>query len=74
MRKFMLCAAAVAVLGLSACSNKEAKTADSDSVNVNIEEIDQVTVDSLSPDTALVNVEQTTVETVTPATDSAAPK
>lgn len=70
----MLCATAVAVLGLSACSNKEAKTADTDSVNVTMEVVDQVTVDSLSPDSALVNVEQTTVETVTPATDSAAQK
>lgn len=74
MKKFMLCAAAVAVLGLSACSNKEAKNNDSDSVNVNVEEITAVSVDSINPESAAVNVAQEVVETVTPATDSAAQK
>ncbi|MDE6010729.1 MAG: hypothetical protein K2F87_04685 [Muribaculaceae bacterium] len=74
MKKFMLCAAAVAVLGLSACSHKESKANDSDSVLVNAEEITAVTVDSINPDSAVVNVEQAVVETVTPATDSAAQK
>lgn len=74
MKKFMLCAAAAAVLCLSACSGKDAKNADTDSVNVNVTEMTEVNVDSINPDSAVVNVEQTVVETVTPASDSASQK
>ena len=69
MKKIMICAAALAMLGLSACSNKEAKEA-ADSVNVEIQEVTEVTVDSINPDSAAVNVAQQTVETVTPATEA----
>lgn len=73
MKKFMLCAAAVAVLGLSACSNKENKANDSDSVLVNVEEVAAVAVDSINSDSANVAVAEEVVETVTPA-DSTAQK
>ena len=76
MKKFMICAAAIAMLGLAACSNKDSKTTDSltDSVDVNVAEETQTTVDSISPDSAVVNVQQTVVETVTPVADSTAQK
>ena len=68
MKKFMLCAAAVAVLGLSACSNKENKN--EESVNVAVEEEVVAAVDTANGDT-VVAIEQA-VE-VAPADSAAAP-
>lgn len=56
MKKIMICAAAVAMLGLSACSNKEAKANDSDSVNVTVNEAVVAAVDSAGD--TIVAVEQ----------------
>ena len=68
MKKIMLCAAAVAMLGLSACSNKENNQTDSAAVvEENVEVVEAV--DTANGDTA-VAVEEN-VE-VAPAADSAA--
>lgn len=71
MKKFMLCAAAVAMLGLAACSNKQSEATDTasvtDSADIVVEEVDEVTVDSINPESAQVNVEQTEVVTAQPA-------
>ena len=71
MKKIMLCAAAVAMLGLASCSNKQAETADTASVaesaNVEVVEATEVTVDSINPESAQVNVTETEVVTETPA-------
>lgn len=69
MKKVFLCAAAVAMLGLAACSNKDntaADTASIDSVDVTVAEADSVSVDTANGDTT-VTVAQEVVETVTPA-------
>lgn len=68
MKKIMLCAAAVAMLGLSACSNKENNQNDSTAVvEENVEVVEAV--DTANGDTA-VAVEEN-VE-VAPAADSVA--
>ncbi|MEZ3519571.1 MAG: hypothetical protein K1V75_06490 [Muribaculaceae bacterium] len=76
MKRFMICAASIAMLGLVACSNKDFQTTDSltDSVDVNVAEQTQMSVDSISPDSAVINVQHTVVETVTPIADSTAQK
>ncbi len=67
MKKIMLCAAAVAMLGLSACSHKDNK--ENDSVNVAVEETVAEAVDTATGDT-VVAVEEN-VE-VAPADSAAA--
>lgn len=74
MKKVFLCAAAVAMLGLASCSNKNANAEDSaavDSVAMDtaVEVATEVEVDSINPESAQVTVEQAAVETVTPAAE-----
>lgn len=72
MKKVFLCAAAVAMLGLAACSNKAAEaadtaTVDSDSVNVEVAQFDSVAVDSINDSTVAVSETVETVAVETPA-------
>ncbi len=71
MKKVFLCAAAVAMLGLAACSNKNAENADTaalDSLQDTTVVVEtEVAVDSINPDSAAVAVTEAAAEVVTPA-------
>lgn len=72
MKKIFLCAAAVAMLGLSACSSKNAANADTAAVesaanDTIIETVTAVEVESINPDSATVQVVEGAAEVVTPA-------
>ena len=74
MKKVFLCAAAVAMLGLAACSNKAAENADTvalESADADTTLIveESIAVDSISPDSAQVTVAEGAAEAVTVVTE-----
>lgn len=74
MKKVFLCAAAVAMLGLAACSNKASENADtvaleSADADTTLIVAESIAVDSISPDSAQVTVAEAAAEVVTPAAE-----
>lgn len=74
MKKVFLCAAAVAMLGLAACSNKAAENTDtvaldSPATDTTIVVAESIAVDSINADSAQVTVAEAAAEVVTPAAE-----
>ncbi len=73
MKKVFLGVAAVAMLGLAACSNKDKEAADSaiDSANLDtvVAVVDSLAVESIAPDSVQVTETVEAVEAVTPAAE-----
>lgn len=71
MKKIFLCAAAVAMLGLAACSNKQADadtaTIDTPQNDTIVMVSDSVSVESLNKDSVQVTEQVEAAEVVTPA-------
>lgn len=72
MKKIFICAAAVAMLGLAACSNKSAENADTAAIEsaandtlVMVE--DSISVESVGQDSLQVTEQVNAAEVVTPA-------
>lgn len=76
MKKFIMCAAAVAMLGLASCSGNKAEAtdslaADTQAVDTMVMQETAVAIDSIAPDSAQITVAQETVEAAVPAAEAA---